>query len=330
MREDCPVRSLRDTAVIPRTTSFDSQKTALTPSLPELLCDSLKSATPGELCLCASLNLEPTEWPWFAQGNLLLDNSDVHHWSVWPWRWQYAWETGTELRLPARPVADQDYNNWPGQAASTRTPEGTARWERKIVERLLSKWRTLPELDWLLIDLILKNCRCKRNKQQLVEMVFLLSGCCIFSRWSWMQLSGMEEILRDSGEIVRWTEAGLRIDLVQFHIAIFSASSFLVCCAFKTAETDSREKILAFSIYERNTQDARLTPEIYVCGCVRPHLVSFTEFTSNFTFLVCQNTCHVKAEAQGTVREPESTGAKTPWLITWRWRHKLRDTSQNT
>ena len=161
-------------------------------------------------------------------------------------------------------------------------------------------------------------------------MVFLLSGCCIFSRWSWMQLSGMEEILRDSGEIVRWTEAGLRIDLVQFHIAIFSASSFLVCCALKTAETDSREKILVFSIYERNTQEARLTPEIYVCGCVRPHLVSSTEFTSNFTFLVCQNTCHVKAEAQGTVREPESTGAKTPWLITWRWCHKLRDTSQNT
>ena len=56
-------------------------------------------------------------------------------------------------------------------------------------------------------------------------MAFLLCGCGIFARWKWIELSGMEEILGDSGEIVGWTEAGLGIDWVQFHMPYYSALS---------------------------------------------------------------------------------------------------------
>ena len=117
-------------------------------------------------------------------------------------------------------------------------------------------------LTWMAVNgpYLEKLSMCKRNKQQLVEMAFLLSGCVIFARWKWMQLSGMEEILATSGDIVGRKETGLRIDLVQFHIARFSV------VVFKTAESDSREKVLPSNLWTQDTR--RKTDAWNLCVCV--------------------------------------------------------------
>ena len=147
--------------------------------------------------------------------------------------------------------------------ASTRTPAGAA--SPQDVNGI--SWR-IPEkmqnstLTWMAVNgpYLQKLSMCKRNKQQLVEMAFLLSGCCIFSRWNWTQLRGMDEILGTSGDIVGRKETGLRIDLVQFHIAMFSV------VVFKTAETDSREKILPSNLWTQDTR--RKTDAWNLCVCV--------------------------------------------------------------
>ena len=148
-------------------------------------------------------------------------------------------------------------------------PASTRHQQEPQVRKTLTENRgKIPEkmqnstLTWMAVNgpYLEKLSMCKRNKQQWVEIAFLLSGCVIFARWKWMQLSGMEEILATSGDIVGRKETGLRIDLVQFHIARFSV------VVFKTAETDSREKILPSNLWTQDTR--RKTDAWNLCVCV--------------------------------------------------------------